>query len=611
MITADRPSEKENSSAFMAVFKDALFVNFDAGAVSMSNVVSLFSDTQKYEERPIVVLADDDPSIRLMVRHVLESEDFDIVEASDGLEAIKAVEKHHPALILLDAVMPGIDGFTTCQQIKEKGHTDIPVMMITGLDDDASVERAYEVGAIDFITKPIKWAVLKHRVKSVVSKVIAERKVQLLAYQDTLTSLPNRLLFADRLEQAVVRSERSRTSMALMLIDIDDFKLVNDSFGHDAGDKLIKAVGQLISKSLRRADTIARLGGDEFAVIIEGIESAEDAISIADNLTTILEHNVRLDDQETYTSASIGIAVYPDDGKDARTLLKNADTAMFRAKESGRHCFQFYKPEMSVSAMERLELENSLKAAFENDEFVIHYQPVIDIHKNEISCVEALLRWQHPEKGMIQPEEFVDVIEDCGLIIALGEWMINSVCKQIRLWQDAGLKEQNVSINLAARQFTEQDLVAVYKQAIAEYDIEASSLAVEITELTLIDNLGEVESTLKKLRQMGMKVLLDDFGTGYASLAYLKEFPVDIVKIDRDFVAGIPDNREDSAIVEAISGLTRGLRLALLAEGVENERQLDMLKGLGCQYGQGYYWSKAIPGDEYEQFYMNQIYNIG
>jgi diguanylate cyclase (GGDEF)-like protein len=577
----------------------------------MSNVVSLFSDTQKYEERPIVVLADDDPSIRLMVRHVLESEDFDIVEASDGLEAIKAVEKHHPALILLDAVMPGIDGFTTCQQIKEKGHTDIPVMMITGLDDDASVERAYEVGAIDFITKPIKWAVLKHRVKSVVSKVIAERKVQLLAYQDTLTSLPNRLLFADRLEQAVVRSERSRTSMALMLIDIDDFKLVNDSFGHDAGDKLIKAVGQLISKSLRRADTIARLGGDEFAVIIEGIESAEDAISIADNLTTILEHNVRLDDQETYTSASIGIAVYPDDGKDARTLLKNADTAMFRAKESGRHCFQFYKPEMSVSAMERLELENSLKAAFESDEFVIHYQPIIDVHKNEITGVEALLRWQHPEKGMIQPEEFVEVIEDCGLIIALGEWMINSVCKQVRVWQDAGLKEQNVSINLAPRQFSEQDLVAVFKQAIAEFDIEASSLAVEITELTLIDNLGEVESTLKKLREMGMKVLLDDFGTGYASLAYLKEFPVDIVKIDRDFVAGIPDNREDSAIVEAISGLTRGLKLALLAEGVENERQLDMLKGLGCQYGQGFYWSKAIPGDEYEQFYMNQIYNIG
>jgi len=577
----------------------------------MSNVVSLFSDTQKYEERPIVVLADDDPSIRLMVRHVLESEDFDIVEASDGLEAIKAVEKHHPALILLDAVMPGIDGFTTCQQIKEKGHTDIPVMMITGLDDDASVERAYEVGAIDFITKPIKWAVLKHRVKSVVAKVIAERKVQLLAYRDTLTDLPNRLLFADRLEQAVIRSERSHTSMALMLVDIDDFKLVNDSFGHDAGDKLIKAVGHLISKSLRRADTIARLGGDEFAVIVEGIDSPDDAISIADNLTTILEHNVRLDDQETYTSASIGIAVYPDDGKDARTLLKNADTAMFRAKENGRHCFQFYKPEMSVTAMERLDLENSLKAAFENDEFVIHYQPVIDIHKNEIVSVEALLRWQHPDKGMIQPSDFISAIEECGLIVAIGEWVIYSVCKQIRAWQDAGLKDQKVSINLAPRQFKEQDLVAIFSQAIAENNIEASSLAVEITERTLIDNIGEVESTLKKLRTMGMQVLLDDFGTGYASLAYLKEFPVDVVKIDRAFVTGIPDSQEDSAIVDAIAGLTRGLKLTLLAEGVENERQLNVLKSVGCQYAQGYYWSRALPGDEYEQFYMNQIYNIG
>ena len=577
----------------------------------MSNVVSLFSDTQKYEERPVVVLADDDPSIRLMVRHVLESEEFDIVEASDGLEAIKAVEKYHPALILLDAVMPGIDGFTTCQQIKEKGHTDIPVMMITGLDDDASVERAYEVGAIDFITKPIKWAVLKHRVKSVVAKVIAERKVSLLAYRDTLTNLPNRLLFADRLEQAVVRSERSKTSMALMLIDIDDFKLVNDSFGHDAGDKLIQAVGQLISKSLRRADTIARLGGDEFAVIIEGIDGPDDAISIADNLTTILEHNVRLDDQETYTSASIGISLYPDDGKDARTLLKNADTAMFRAKEKGRHCFQFYKPEMSVSAMERLDLENSLKAAFENDEFIIHYLPVIDIHKNEIDSVEALLRWQHPDKGMIQPSDFVPIIEDCGLIVALGEWLINSICKQIHVWQGTGLTDQQVSINLAPRQFKEQDLVAVFTQAIAENNIDASSLSVEVTEQTLIDNVGEVEATLKKLRAMGMQILLDDFGTGYASLAFLKEFPVDVVKIDRTFISGIPDNQKDSATVSAIAGLTRGLNLKLLAEGVENERQLDVLKDLGCQYAQGFYWSKALPGDEYEQFYMNQIYNIG
>jgi diguanylate cyclase (GGDEF)-like protein len=577
----------------------------------MSNVVSLFNDTEKYEERPVVVLADDDPSIRLMIRHVLESEEFDIVEAADGIEAIKAVEKHHPALVLLDAVMPGIDGFTTCKQIKDKGHTDIPVMMITGLDDDASVERAYDVGAIDFITKPIKWAVLKHRVKSVVATVVAERKVELLAYRDTLTNLPNRLLFADRLEHSIDRAARHRESMALLLVDMDDFKLVNDSFGHDAGDKLIKAVGDLLSRSLRRADTVARLGGDEFAVIVEGIDGVEDAISIADNLSTILEHNVRLEDQETFTGASIGIAIYPDDGDDSRTLLKNADTALFRAKEKGRHCFQFYKPEMSVNAMERLELENSMRKALDEDQFVVHYQPTIDIHKNEIVGVEALLRWEHPDKGIIKPNDFVPLAEDCGLIVPIGEKLIRTAARQVKVWKDEGFENQNVSINIAPRQFRDMDIVALFKEVIHENDLDGSYFTVEVVEAALLDSESEIESVLKTLSGMGITIALDDFGTGFASLAYLKDFPVDIVKIDRMFVEGTPDSRENTAIVEAIAGVTRGLRLRLLAEGIENERQLQMLKGLGCQLGQGYYWSKALPADQYEQFYLNRFYNIG
>jgi diguanylate cyclase (GGDEF)-like protein len=577
----------------------------------MSNVVSLFNDTQKYDERPVVVLADDDPSIRLMIRHVLESEEFDIVEAADGIEAIKAVEKHHPALVLLDAVMPGIDGFTTCKQIKDKGHTDVPVMMITGLDDDASVERAYDVGAIDFITKPIKWAVLKHRVKSVVSTVVAERKVELLAYRDTLTNLPNRLLFADRLEHSIDRSARHRESLALLLVDMDDFKLVNDSFGHDAGDKLIKAVGDLLSRSLRRADTVARLGGDEFAVIVENIDGVDDAISIADNLSTVLEHNVRLDDQETFTGASIGIAIYPDDGEDARTLLKNADTALFRAKENGRHCFQFYKPEMSVTAMERLELENSLRKALDEDQFVVYYQPTIDIHKNEIVSVEALLRWEHPDKGIIKPIDFISLAEDCGLIVPIGEKLVRTAARQLKAWKDEGLENQNVSINIAPRQFRDMDVLALFKEVIHENALEPSNFTIEITEGALIDNIGEVETVLNTLSGMGMTIALDDFGTGFASLAYLKDFPVDIVKIDRIFIAGTPDSREDTAIVEAIAGLTRGLKLRLLAEGIENDRQLQMLKGLGCQLAQGYYWSKALPADQYEQFYLNRFYNIG
>lgn len=577
----------------------------------MSNVVSLFDETQPPEEHPIVILADDDPSIRLMVRHVLESEDFDIVEASDGLEAIKAVEKHNPALILLDAVMPGLDGFSTCQQIKDRGFTDIPVMMITGLDDDASVERAYDVGAIEYITKPIKWAVLKHRVRSVVAKVIAERKVKMLAYRDTLTDLPNRSLFADRLEQALYRADRLRESVALMLVDIDDFKLVNDSFGHEAGDKMIKAVADLLSRSMRRADTVARLGGDEFAIIIEGISGPDDAISIADNLTTILEHNVKLDDHETYTSASVGIAVYPVDGKDAPTLLKNADTALFRAKEQGRHCFQFYKPEMSVSAMERLDLENSIRRALENDEIVVHYQPIVDIHKNELMSTEALLRWQHPEKGMIVPNDFLDVADDSGIIVPIGEWMIEVVCKQISLWRETGMEKQCVSINLSHRQFKDSDIVATFTRLMGEHNVSGDEISVEVTEKTLLDDEGEVATALSKLHNMGIKVALDDFGTGFASLSYLKDFPVEIVKIDCAYIAGIPENETDNAVVNAIAGLTRGLNLKLMAEGVENERQLSMLKSVGCNMGQGYYWSKALPADQYEQFYLNRCYNLG
>ena len=577
----------------------------------MNNVVSLFEETQKEDEKPIIVLADDDPSIRLMVRHVLESEDYEIVEAEDGLDAIKAVEKQHPALLLLDAVMPGLDGFATCQQLKDRGHGDVPVIMLTGLDDDESVERAYEVGAIDFITKPIKWAVLKHRVRSVVKRIVAERKVQRLEYRDSLTQLPNRLLFVDRMEQAIVRAERHRETIALMVVDIDDFKLVNDSFGHEAGDKLIKAVGDLLSKSLRRADTVARLGGDEFAIIIENVDGVDDAISIADNLTTLLEHNVRLDDQETFTSASVGIALFPDDGSDASTLLKNADTAMFRAKEQGRRCFQFYKAEMSVNAMERLELENSIRQAIENNELVIHYQPTIDIHNNEISGVEALLRWQHPEKGIIDPDDFLPTAIESGLIVPIGEWMIKTICHQLRVWKESGMENQNISINLSARQFKDQNLLAVFTQAMDEHQIEGSELTIEVTEKTLVTSEGEIEGTLNKLHKMGVLIAVDDFGIGFASLTNLKDLPIDVVKIDEKFISGVPENEQDVAVVTAIAGLTRGLKLKLFAEGIENERQLNMLKGLGCQFAQGFYWSKALPADQYEQFYLNRIYNLG
>jgi EAL domain-containing protein (putative c-di-GMP-specific phosphodiesterase class I) len=284
---------------------------------------------------------------------------------------------------------------------------------------------------------------------------------------------------------------------------------------------------------------------------------------------------------------------------------------LFRAKENGRHCFQFYKPEMSVTAMERLELENSMRKALDEDQFVVYYQPTIDIHKNEIVGVEALLRWEHPDKGIIKPSDFVPLAEDCGLIVPIGEKLIRTAARQIKVWKDEGFENQNVSINIAPRQFRDMDIVALFKEVIHEHDLDGSYFTVEVVESALLDNAGDVESKLKTLSGMGITIALDDFGTGFASLAYLKDFPVDIVKIDRIFIEGTPDSRENTAVVEAIAGVTRGLRLRLLAEGIENERQLQMLKGLGCQLGQGYYWSKALPADQYEQFYLNRFYNIG
>ena len=261
--------------------------------------------------------------------------------------------------------------------------------------------------------------------------------------------------------------------------------------------------------------------------------------------------------------------------------------------------------------MERLELENSLRKALERDEFMVYYQPTIDLHSNEVIGVEALLRWQHPEKGVINPCDFVPLSEDCGLIVPIGEWLIRAVCNQLRLWKEQGLDNQNVSINISPRQFRDQDIVALFAELMHDNGLDATSFTIEITESALIENVGEVEKVLKNLSKQGMLIALDDFGTGFASLAYLKDFPVDIVKVDRDFIDGIPDNEESSAIVTAIAGLTRGLKLKMLAEGIENDRQLNTLKGLGCQLGQGYYWSKPLPADQYSQFYTNRYYNIG
>ncbi|HEY9050612.1 MAG TPA: EAL domain-containing protein [Gammaproteobacteria bacterium] len=550
----------------------------------------------------LVLIADDDPAIRLVLRHTMEQDGYRVIEVANGREAVDATLQQYPDLILMDAVMPELDGFQAILQIKTKVEFEtLPILIITALDDDLSVAQAFEAGACDYITKPIKWSVLRQRVKRLLKASDAERKIRHLAYHDSLTGLPNRLLFNDRIEQAISRATRNKTRFALLFIDIDHFKVINDSMGHEAGDNLLTSLTLRIQQSLRRTDTVARLGGDEFAIILENIHLPEDIILVTKNLLEDLGKPIQIIERDVYVGASIGIAVFPDDGEDFGTLLKHADTAMYRAKETGRNTFQFYASEMSAAATRRMELENSLRNAIDREQLVVFYQPKYDLKNRQVLGMEALVRWNHPEKGLIPPDEFIPLAEETGLIVRLGEWVIKKACNQLKEWQQAGYAINNLSINVSPRQFHEQDLAALFRNVLTETGLDSQHIEIELTESTLAQNQNNAQEVLHQLHAMGLVIALDDFGTGYASLSYLKQFPIHTVKIDRSFVWGIPSDKQNMAIVRAITGLAAEMCLSVIAEGVETEEQIEFLKDVGCMQGQGYYWSKPVSAEEFER----------
>lgn len=550
----------------------------------------------------LVLIADDDPAIRLVLRHTMEQDGYHVVEVGTGREAVEATVHMQPDLILMDAVMPELDGFQAITQIKNKPEFEnLPILIITALDDDLSVAQAFDVGACDYITKPIKWSVLRHRVKRLLKASDAERKIRHMAYHDTLTGLPNRLLFNDRIEQAISRATRNKTRFALLFIDIDNFKVINDSMGHDAGDNLLTSLTLRIQQSLRRTDTIARLGGDEFAIILENIHLPEDVILVTKSLLGNLGKPLEIHQREVYVGASIGISVFPDDGEDFGSLLKHADIAMYRAKETGRNTFQFYASEMSAAAMRRMELENSLRSAIELEQLVVFYQPKYDLKSREVLGMEALVRWDHPEKGIIPPDEFIPLAEETGLIVKLGEWVIKKSCHQLKIWQQAGFSISNLSINVSPRQFHEQDLAGLFQSVLTETGLDAHHIEIELTESTLVQNQLNAREVLRQLHAMGLRIAMDDFGTGYASLSYLKDFPIHTVKVDKSFIWGIPTDKQNMAIVRAIIGLTAEMSLSVIAEGVETEEQIEFLKDIGCLQGQGYFWSKPVSAMEFER----------
>jgi diguanylate cyclase (GGDEF)-like protein/PAS domain S-box-containing protein len=448
--------------------------------------------------------------------------------------------------------------------------------------------------------------VIEGTVIDITERKNAEEQVKHLAFHDALTGLPNRLLLNDRLTVALAQAHRSQQKLATLYLDLDRFKVINDSLGHTVGDELLRRVADRLRVSVREGDTVARLGGDEFVILVQRISSERDAETIAHKVLAAIRLPISVENRDFFLTTSIGVSIYPNDGGDAETLLQNADTAMYRAKEKGRDNCQLYAPAMNARAVERLSLENRLRQALPNDELVLYYQPIVDLRDGRVRGAEALLRWKHPERGLLLPAEFITLAEISGLISPIGQWVLQTACKQIREWQSIGDSRFTVSVNLSARQFLQPDLVSQVAGALSASGVDPSCLDLEITESYAMENADLTIKTLWELRRLGVGISMDDFGTGYSSLNYLKRFPIDRVKLDRSFVRDVVTNPEDAAIVRAVIAMAHTLKLVVVAEGVENEGQLAFLRQHRCDEMQGFLFSPAVEPQEFQKLLVRR-----
>jgi diguanylate cyclase (GGDEF)-like protein/PAS domain S-box-containing protein len=688
-----------------------------------------------------ILIVDDDAGGRRLTRATLAKAGFAVTEAGDGKAALDLMQASLPELVLMDVGMPVIDGFAACAALRRlPGGDRVPVIMMTGLEDTESIERAFEVGATDFITKPINWAVLPHRVRymlrassainelqqnerrlsnaqrigemgdwewslrddrvtpsaqacrifghehplssapgesffatvhgddrdrwrlalergaaiaegfsidhrivrpggdvrhvhqqvevieraadgaasrlagavhDITSRKDAEEQIRRLAYYDPLTGLPNRLLFTEQLSRALAHARRHRRRIATMFIDLDNFKRVNDTLGHRAGDQLLREASARLSAVLREHDSvargpaasddnsIARLGGDEFIVLLNDVPQAQDAAGAARRLVDTLAEPFTIEGNEIFCSGSVGVSLYPEDGGDVDTLLMNADAAMYRAKARGRGGFQLYDKSMNECALDDLRMETRLRRAIERDEFILHYQPRIDVLSGRIAGAEALIRWQHPERGLLAPAEFIPLVEQAGLVIPIGEWAIETACRQSAKWHKAGLQTVPIAVNLASTHLREKGLPALVARALKRHGVPARSLEIEVTESILLADPELAVRVAQELSEMGVSMSIDDFGTGYSSMGYLKRLPLAALKIDRSFVRDLDTDPDDEAIVRAIIALARSLKLKVVAEGVETQAQLAFLQSVHCDEYQGFLNSRPVDPVEF------------
>ena len=711
-------------------------INKTAG---MSNQQDVLFTTDDDCRGAVVLVVDDDATMRFLIREVLQQASFQVIEAENGQQALDLFEQVIPDIVLMDVSMPGKDGYATCLEIRQMPHGRyLPILMATGFDDMVSVNRAYSAGATDFLIKPINWTVLGHRVRymlrsargleqlresqknsqalidglpdtivrisangvvldykvgddsslridkeSVVGHKIdtllppglgkeingllvqvfktsepvtkeftlqfedkkyvyegrfvkigkyeivcilrditdrhkVEEEIRFLAYNDSLTLLPNRSFFNEWVNNRLDYLSSSSGYLSVFILDLDNFKQINDTLGHHIGDSLLKNVAIRLQQAIDiicdldkdHSDDceflLSRFGSDEFAVVFSSNKKVIPVDSIAKQLKNEFGHAVILQGHEVFITVSIGVASYPADGNELHTLIKNADTALHHSKRNGQNHYSLYSHRMNARSLERLTLENSLRKALAANEFFLCYQPQVNLNTGKIIGAEALIRWQHPEKGIISPEGFIPMAENTGLINSIGEWVLLEACTQMKKWLDQGFSLKRMAINLSSVQFQQADFMKIIREVIASTGLLSSYIELELTETSVMRNAEKSISLLHDIREEGMALSVDDFGTGYSSLSYLKRFPINALKIDRSFIQDLQNNPDDAAITFSIIAMAHNLNLKVIAEGVENEEQLKLLRLHHCDEGQGFLFGHPLVADEFIKLLAKQ-----